>query len=131
MKTILLDAKYCFIAEKEGKFGIFQEMYNLLEVYPNKKIILTNANNEQMKLIGLDDVPYEVFSLKHNPDKIDPEYYKIMLGKFNLTKDDVLYFEHEMDVVKSAQSVGINTYHYDSNKKDLVGLKRFLDENLK
>jgi FMN phosphatase YigB (HAD superfamily) len=131
MKTILLDAKYCFIAEQEGKFGVFLDMYDLLETYPNRKIILTNANDEQAKLIGLDDVPYEVFSLKHNPDKINPEYYKIMLEKFNLNKDDVLYFEHDIDVVKSAQSVGINTYHYDSNKKDLESLKSFLDENLK
>jgi len=131
MKTILLDAKYCFIAEQERKFGVFLDMYDLLETYPNRKIILTNANDEQMKLIGLDDVPYEVFSLKHNPDKINPEYYKMMLKNFNLNKDDVVYFEHDIDVVKSAQSVGINTHHYDNNKKDLESLKSFLDENLK
>jgi HAD superfamily hydrolase (TIGR01509 family) len=132
MKTILLDAVYCFIIEKEeGKFIIFEDMYKLLETYPNKKIILTGANDEQMVKFGLDKVPYEVFTLKHNPEKTDPEYYKTLLNKFNLTKDEVIYFEHSMEALKSAQSVGIDSYYYDNDKKDLDGLKNFLDEKLK
>jgi len=41
-----------------------------------------------------------------------------------------VYFEHNEDAVKSAQSVGIKTYHYNKDKKDLRGLKKFLDDNL-
>lgn len=41
-----------------------------------------------------------------------------------------MYFEHNEDAVKSARSVGIATHHYDKDKKDLVGLKKFIDENL-
>lgn len=48
-----------------------------------------------------------------------------------LSKEDVIYFEHSPDAVKSAQSVGINTYYYDNDKKDLGKLEKFLDENLK
>lgn len=53
-----------------------------------------------------------------------------MLEHFGLSKDDVIYFEHNEDAVKSAQSVGIKTFHYDKDKKDLVALKKFLNENL-
>jgi len=130
MKTILVDAAYCFTIEKDGKFEIFQDMYKLLETYPNMKIILTGANDEQKERFALNNVPYEVFTLKHNPEKADPEYYKILLKTFNLSKDEVVYFEHNADAVKSAQLVGINTYFYDNDKKDLKSIKIFLDKNL-
>ncbi|OGI71562.1 hypothetical protein A3B84_03030 [Candidatus Nomurabacteria bacterium RIFCSPHIGHO2_02_FULL_35_13] len=131
MKTILVDAVDCFIIEKDGKFIIFQDMYKLLEKYSNKKIILTGASDDKRELFGLDNMPYEVFTLKHNPEKTNPEYYKIMLKNFNLNKNDVIYFEHNTDAVRSAQSIGINTYFYDNDKKDLESLKEFLDKNFK
>ncbi len=130
MKTILIDAADCFIIEQEGGFVVFKDMYNLLETYPNRKIILTGANDEQAIKFGLDKVPYEVFTLKHNPEKTDPRYYEILLEKFGLKKDEVVYSEHNINAVKSAQSVGINTYYYDNDKKDIDSLKNFLDENL-
>jgi len=131
MKTILVDAVYCFIIEKDGSFVIFQDMYDLLERYPNRKIILTGANDDKFEFYGLNKMPYEFFTLKHNPEKTDPKYYETMLLHFGLSKDDIIYFEHDQNAVKSAQSVGINTYYYDNDKKDLESLKKFLDENLK
>ena len=131
MKTILVDAVNCFVIKKEdGTFQIFKEMQDLLENFSNKKIILTGANDEQFKKFGLDKMPWEVFTLKHNPEKINPEYYKTMLQKFNLSSEDVISFEHDSDAVKSAQSVGITTFYYDNDKKDLNALKQFLDNNL-
>ncbi len=127
MKTILVDAVDTFVIEGEG---VYKPMYDLLEKYPNRKIILTNANNEQMVPFSLTDLPYELFTLKHNPDKTDPIYFQKMLENYNLTKDDVIYFEHNLDAVESAKSVGILSYHYDSENKDLEGLKDFLDKNL-
>ena len=127
MKTILVDAVSSFVIKGEG---IFQEMYEMLEEYPNRKIILTNADDEGIKKHGLDNMPYEVFTLKHNPDKTDPEYFKIMLKQFNLEAKDVIFFEHKEEAVKSAESVGITTFYYDSDKKDLAALKKFIDENL-
>ncbi len=127
MKTILVDAIHAFIIKDKG---IFTEMHDLLETFPNRKILLTGANDEEFTRFGLDRMPYEVFTLKHNPEKTDPEYYKTMLGHFSLDKDDVIYFEHSPEAVKSAQSIGIPTYYYDSNKKDLDSLKTFLNENL-
>lgn len=131
MKTILVDAVHCFIINQNDDFAIFQDMYNLLEAYPNNKIVLTGANDEQKVKFGLDNLPYRFFTLKHNPEKTDPRYYEIMLESFKLNKDDVVYFEHDINAVKSAQSVGINTYFYDNDKRDLESLKKFLDQNLK
>jgi FMN phosphatase YigB (HAD superfamily) len=75
-------------------------------------------------------MPYEVFTLKHNPEKTDPKYYEIMLEHFNLKSAEVIYFEHNEEAVKSARSVGINSYHYDMQTKDLASLKKFIDNNL-
>ena len=127
MKTILVDAVNAFVLKDEG---IFEEMHKLLEEYPNEKIVLTGANDDEAKMFRLEQVPYELFSLKHNPEKTDPKYYEILFEKYNLNKDKVIYFEHNIDAVKSAKSVGINTYHYDKDTKDLVALKEFLDNNL-
>lgn len=127
MKTILVDAVHCFVIKGEG---IYKPLHDFLETYPNKKILLTGANDEQMKEFGLMGMPYEVFTLKHNPEKTDPAYYQKMLEHFGLAKEEVVYFEHDPKAVASAQSVGIVTHFYDSETKDLVGLKKFLDENL-
>lgn len=83
-----------------------------------------------MEKYGLNDMPYEVFSLKHDLEKTNPKYYETMFKHFGLSENDVVYFEHNEGAVKSAKSVGITTYHYDKDKKDLVKLKKFLDENL-
>ena len=127
MKTILVDAVDTLVIEGEG---IFRKMHDLLETFPNRKIILTNANDEQVKIYGLDNMPYEVFTLKHNPDKTDPSYFLQMLEHFHFKKDDVIYFEHNNDAVNSAQSVGITSYHYDPEKKDLEALGTFINSNL-
>ncbi|HEY4521899.1 MAG TPA: hypothetical protein VJH05_02040 [Candidatus Paceibacterota bacterium] len=127
MKTILVDAVYTFVSENGI---IFQKMFDLLETYPNRKIILTGANDEQFKKFGLDKMPYEVFTLKHNPEKTDPKYFEILLEHFGLSKSDVIYFEHNVDAVKSAQSAGITSFFYDQDKKDLQALKTFFNDNL-
>jgi FMN phosphatase YigB (HAD superfamily) len=127
MKTILVDAVGTFVIE--GK-GVFQPMFELLEKYPNRKIILTNANDEQLVPFSLTNLPYEMFTLKHNPDKIDPVYFKKMLNKYNLKNTDVIYFEHNPDAVKSAESSGIVSHYYDAERQDLIELKKFLDNNI-
>ncbi len=130
MKTILVDAIDAFVVENKGVFSIFQEMFNLLESFPNPKIILTGANDEQFKNFGLDKMPYKVFTLKHNPEKADPSYYQKMLEHFGLSKNEVVYFEQNPLAVKSAESVGIKTYYYDPEKKDLEALRNFLTKNV-
>lgn len=130
MKIILVDAVYTFVIENEDGFSIFEPMQKMLDELPNTKIILTNADYERFKKYGLDKMPYEVFTLKHNPEKTNPKYYEKMLEHFGLDKEDVIYFEHNEDAVKSARSVGIITHHYDKDKKDLESLRRFLADSI-
>jgi hypothetical protein len=93
MKTILVDAINGLILE-DGT--IFQEMYEMLETYPNPKLVLTGANDEQFE-------------------------------KFNLKSEDVIYFEHNVDAMKSAESIGIKSYFYDHTKANVAALKEFID----
>ncbi len=131
MKTILVDAVYCFVIEAEsGNFEIFEDMHEMLEMFPNRKILLTGADDAQFRGFGLDAMPYEVFTLKHDPEKTDPEYFRALLAHFNLKSDDVVYFEHSLPAVESAASVGIVSYHYDNAARDLGALKEFLAKNL-
>lgn len=127
MKTILVDAINGLVLE-DG--SILEAMHTLLESYPNNKIVLTGANDEQFKQFKLDQVPYKVFTLKHNPEKNDSQYFKILLRKYNLTADNVVYFEHNTEAAKTARSIGIATFFYDHTKEDMDALKQFLDENL-
>jgi len=129
MKIILVDAVYTFIRETPEGFKIFEPMREMLDEFPNKKIILTSAGNEKFEMYGLDKMPYEVFTLTHNPEKDDPEYYKKMLSHFNLKSEQVVYFEHSPKAVESARSVGIKTYHWDS-EKPLRDLNIFLENSL-
>ena len=105
-------------------------MFDLLETYENPKIVLTGANDEQFKKFKLDQAPYEVFTLKHDPEKTDPEYFHVLLDKYNLKPEDVVYFEHNAEAAKTAESIGITTYFYDHTKEDMEALKKFLDEGL-
>lgn len=127
MKTILVDA-IDGIVLKDGT--IFDEMHAMLETFPNKKIVLTGANDEQFKEFNLDKVPYPVFTLKHDPEKTDPKYFEILLDYYKLDKNDVVFFEHNPEAVKSAESAGVKTYFYDAEKQDVDALKTFLSENL-
>jgi HAD superfamily hydrolase (TIGR01509 family) len=127
MKTILVDALGTYVIKDEG---VYKPLHDLLETYPNKKIVLTLADSEKMRQFGLDTLPYEVFTTSFNPMKNDPEYYKQVLKTYNLTSEDVVYFEHDKEAVKTAESVGIVSHHYDEDKKDVETLKSFLDSNL-
>ncbi|MBU0612424.1 hypothetical protein KKB10_00245 [Patescibacteria group bacterium] len=53
-----------------------------------------------------------------------------MLGHFKLNAKDMIFFRNKKKVVKSARFIGINTFYYNKDKRDLVKLKKFLDEGL-
>ena len=126
MKIILVDARNTFVTES----WINQDIQTLLDEFPNRKIIVTNANDEQLITLGIVNMPYEVFTLKHNPDKTDPKYFEKMLNNYKLTANDVIYFEHNNEAVQSAQSLWITTHHYNKDAKDIESLKAFIHNNI-
>ena len=54
MKTILVDAWNTFVTSE----GMFEEMKEMLDEFSNDKIILTNANDEQLIKLGIVNMPY-------------------------------------------------------------------------
>lgn len=124
MKTILVDAINTLIIKDQG---IDQEIFNILESFPNRKIVLTNATEDRMNELDFKSVPYEIFSLHNNPNKSAPEYYNKMLVHFGLEAEEVIYFEHNLEAIKSAESVGIKTHYFDPEKRDISRLKEFLE----
>lgn len=125
MKTILVDAWNTFVTEN----GIDDDLKKLLDTYPNPKIILTNASKQECITFGITNMPYEVFSLEHNPNKTHKAYYLKMLDHFNLKPNEVVYFEHHAEAVKTAISIGIKTYPYNKGHH-LDGLRIFLKNNV-
>jgi len=126
MKTILVDAWNTFVTEE----WINLKMQELLDSFSNKKIILTNANEEEKEKFGIVDMPYPVFSLSHNPNKTEDWYYEKMLDFFWLKNEEVVYFEHNKDAIEKAEEIWIKTFYYDKDKKDLLTLEKFLKENV-
>lgn len=105
MKTILVDALDTFCFEDKS---INQEMHDLLETFPNKKILVSGANDEQFEMWGLSKMPYEVFTLKHHPEKTDPKYFETLLQHFELSKNEVVYFEHNQRRWKVRKRLELN-----------------------
>lgn len=126
MKTILVDAWNTFVIKE----WINLKMQGLLDSFSNKKIILTNANEEEKEKFGIVDMPYPVFSLSHNPNKTEDWYYEKMLDFFGLKNEEVVYFEHNKDAIEKAEEIWIKTFYYDKDKKDLLALENFLKENM-
>ncbi len=125
MKTILVDAMDGLVVDGQ----VDQKMKEILDSFPNRKIILTNANAEQ-RAEFLPNMPYEMFSLDHNPNKTDDGYYEKMLENYDLKAENCVYFEHNKDAVAKAEELGIKSYHFDHEVRDLEKLKAFLKENI-
>ncbi len=126
MKTILIDAWNTLITSA----GVDSELHELLEGYPNKKILVTNANEEERNVFGMKEVPYELFSLAHHPEKTDPYYFELLLERFSLQPEEVVYIEHNSDAIASAASVGISSYWYGKDKRDTAGVAEFLENKI-
>lgn len=127
MKTILVDAINTFVIKGQG---IDQEIFDLLEPFPNRKIVVTNADEDRMAEPDFAEVPYEIFTLANDPSKTDPEYFRQLLGHLMLEAEDVVYFEHNPEAVKSAESVRITTYHFDPENRDIGALQNFLQQEI-
>ena len=122
MKTILVDAWKTFVKQKK----IDNELFEILENFSNKKIILTNANQRERKDYGIIEMPYNVFSLSHNPEKTDLKYFETLCEKYQLNPNDLLYIEHNKESYNTAILFGIKSFLYEG---DNISVKDFLIKN--
>ena len=122
MKIILVDAWNTFVTEE----GMFVAMKDMLDTFENRKIIVTNANPEERIKYGIVNMPYDVFSLEHNPNKTDPQYFVKLLKHYHLQPSEVVYFEHNPEAIESAKSIGINAYKYDHIIKNIKAVETFI-----
>lgn len=125
MKTILVDAWNTFL----GSDGVNKELFEMLETFPNTKIIVTNANPEERKELGMVGMPYRLYSLNHEPEKTDSEYFDRLMIDLDLEPEQLIYFEHNLQSVESARAVGIKSFHFDHINPDYKSLENFLIEN--
>lgn len=127
MKTILIDAMYTLIDTN----GILDEkIQEILDRYDNPKIILTNMRVETFQKYAMDLLPYPVFTLSREPSKLEPLYFEMLMEEYSIFAHECLYIEHNKEVVACAESVGINTNYFDSEKRDLKLLEEFLENNI-
>jgi HAD superfamily hydrolase (TIGR01509 family) len=131
MKTILVDAVNTLMVAVEGVWAMDAKLHTLLESFPQRKIVLTNANAEQQRNFSLGTVPYPLFTLNSAPLKTDPSYYQTFLQTYGLQAADVVYFEHNPQACESARQNGIVTHHFDPQKRDMDALQTFLDSTLR
>ena len=125
-KTILVDAWNTLVTQE----GINRELKSLLDTFDNPKLIVTNANEEEMKQYGIIDMPYPVFSLAHDPNKTSSEYFIKLMQVYSLSKEEVVYFEHNKSAIESAMSIGISSFWYNPENPELEELALFLKSNL-
>lgn len=127
MKTIFVDAWQTLVTAD----GMDQKMYEILEKFENLKVIVTNADEENQKKYGIVNMPYEVYTLKNDPNKSDPKYYQMLMEDYNLSPDEVVLFENVPESVESAKKAGIkNVYRFDPEVRDYEALEKFIQENL-
>ena len=115
MKTILVDAWNTLVKNKK----IDNKLLDILDQYSHKKIILTNANEIEQIELGIVKMPYEVFTLSHNPEKTNELYFEILCKKMKLKKEDLLYIEHNEGALKSARLFGIKSILFCSNYREI------------
>ena len=54
----------------------------------------------------------------------------ILLKHFDLVINDVVYIEHNLEALRSAESLKIKVFHYDKDLKDINKLNQFLKINI-
>ena len=122
IKAILVDATFCLIDPKKG---INNELAEIVKGTHKIIIVLSNSDEKEIKQ-KLGDYNFEIFSLNNNPNKENSKYFKLLLEKYHLNSQEVIYFDHKKDYVNSAKEIGINSVVYKNNNQ----IKEFIETNM-
>lgn len=111
----------------DNDFEVNKKLLKILNLFDNRKILVVNGFIKK-GLQVLEGENFDGFSLEEEGiKKTNQFYFERLLEKFNLFADQVIYFDHNEDNVKSAQSLGILSIQYDgSNEK----IRNFIEENI-
>jgi alanyl-tRNA synthetase len=122
IKVILTDAINALI-DKSGKLN--KELAEILQNTGKKIVVVTNAEISEIKS-KLGNYNFEIFSLLRNPEKSNSKYFKVLLEKYNLKPEEVIYFDHKEENIKSAKENTINCVKYKDNNQ----IKTFIEANM-
>ena len=121
--TILVDGMFC-LYDKE--FKINQELLDIINNFGTWNILVVNGFKEKGYSL-VDSSNWAPFSLEEEGIKKDkPEYFKRLLNQYQLTPEEVIYFDHDKNNVKVAKSIGIISKQFTNIKS----IKEFIEENI-
>jgi HAD superfamily hydrolase (TIGR01509 family) len=120
--TLLVDGMFCLY---DKDFRINEELLGLLKNIDNKKILVVNGYKDEAEEL-LKNHGFEVFSFEGKIKKDNEQFFKKLLEKYSLNKEDVIYFDHAEENIKSARNVGILSELYKNNNQ----IKKFIEPNI-
>ncbi len=101
---------------------------NLINTHRGKERLTSLLNKYKMEELFCDIISYE----DNFPRKPDPESFKILVNRNNLSITDTLVIgDRELDVM-GGRNAGLQTYFFNSNNIDIPGIKSdFFEEDLR
>jgi alanyl-tRNA synthetase len=128
-RLILVDGMDCVYDED---FKINEELLKIINNFNTHTILTVNGFREKgYNLIKSQSTGYDTnwkaFSLEEEKiKKENPEYFNTLLKRFNLVPEEVIYFDHDKNSIKTAEKLGILSKHYT----DINSIKKFIEDNL-
>ena len=128
-RLILVDGMDCIYDEN---FKPNQELLKIINSFNSHYMLVVNKFREKghnlVKNYDITkDTNWEAFSLEEKEiKKTNPEYFRVLLTKFNLVPEEVIYFDHDKNNVETAKKLGILSKHYTDNQS----IKKFIKDNL-
>jgi HAD superfamily hydrolase (TIGR01509 family) len=128
-RLILVDGMHCLY---DKNFKINKRLLEFVNSFNTHSVLVTNGFREKglnlIKKNSLDqDTNWGAFSLEEDGIKKDnPEYFKVLLKRFNLSPEEIIYFDHNKKNVETAKKLGILSKHYTT----IESIKNFIKDNL-
>ena len=120
--VLLADGMNCLY---DKNFKINRELLDILNSVNTKKILVVNKNKDKAEDV-LKGYDFEIFSLEDESiNKENKQFFERLIKKYNLSKGEIIYFDHKQENINSAKSLGIKAVLYKNNKQ----IKKFIEEN--
>ena len=123
-RTILVDGMFCLY---DKDFKINEKLLNFLNKVQARKILVINAfGDKAKKLFSRHEI--EVFTFEKKVKKENKEFFMKLFKKYNLTPNEILYFDHAKENLEGAKSAGIKLIkQFKDNEKKI---NKFINKNL-